>query len=237
MRQNKMMESRSFGGVTAKAPQIKKARLWQPVGLLFAVALSCAISSAIGCNKALCASDVSKCLLQELCQCHVKGGSCPCCQECMLCLDTLWEQCCDCVGLCKEDKGRRRQASQRSSLMELPFSVPSLFRALSGVQEEDSAAGWSAHSLPVSEELTQHTHKDHILLGTHSDVTPSSVNVSTPCTVLYFNACMSMKHCRQSCEAVGSSAYRWFHNGCCQCVGPDCHGYGSKEPACQKCHP
>ncbi|XP_053558310.1 twisted gastrulation protein homolog 1 [Bombina bombina] len=212
--------------------------MWQPIGLLSAVIFCLLMPSSSGCNKALCASDVSKCLLQELCQCYVKGDQCPCCQECMLCLDTLWEQCCDCVGLCKENRGRRRQAAQRSSVEMLPIPVPSLFRALSTVQDEDSSVAWRALSLPVTEELAQRSHKDHILLSTHSAVMPTaSLNASVPCTVLYINRCMSMRHCHHSCESTGSSAYRWFHNGCCQCVGPDCHGYGSKEPACQQCRP
>ena len=35
---------------------------------------------------------------QELCQCRPGEGNCSCCKECMLCLGTLWDECCDCVG-------------------------------------------------------------------------------------------------------------------------------------------
>ncbi|XP_053324127.1 twisted gastrulation protein homolog 1-A-like [Spea bombifrons] len=213
-------------------------RKWDLVVLLYAAVCCSVISTVNGCNKALCASDVSKCLLQELCQCQMKDGNCPCCQDCALCLDSLWEQCCDCVGLCTEDKKGRRHSARRSSLEELPVPVPSLFRALSGVQEGEFRHGWSSHSLPVSEELGQKSHTDHILLGDHSVVaTPTMVNMSAVCTVMYFNPCMSMRRCHQSCESVGSPRYRWFHNGCCQCVGPDCYGYGSKEAMCQQCRP
>ena len=58
--------------------------------------------SSVGCNKALCASDVSKCLIQELCQCRPGEGNCSCCKECMLCLGTLWDECCDCVETKKQ---------------------------------------------------------------------------------------------------------------------------------------
>ncbi|KAM8960606.1 twisted gastrulation protein homolog 1-A-like [Pelodytes ibericus] len=218
--------------------QLQKVRRWNPVLLLFVAICASVIFTANGCNKALCASDVSKCLLQELCQCQVKEGDCPCCQDCVLCLGSLWEQCCDCVGLCSEDKKAKRQSARRSSLEELRLSVPSLFRALSGIQEGDSNVGWIAHSLPVSEELRQKSHMDHILLGDHTvAASPPLVNMSGVCTVLYFNPCMSMRRCHQSCESVGSPRYRWFHNGCCQCVGPDCYGHGSKETLCQQCHP
>ncbi|XP_018102538.1 uncharacterized protein LOC446926 isoform X1 [Xenopus laevis] len=197
-------------------------RKWHPGVLLFISALLCStVTLVTGCNKALCASDVSKCLLQELCQCQAIEGNCSCCPECMLCMGNLWDQCCDCVGLCSKNKESRKHSARRSSLEELPVPVPSLFRAVSSMQEGESALGWTSHSLPIREELAQSTHMDHILLGAHS--------------VLYFNSCMSMRRCHQSCESVGSTKYRWFHNGCCQCVGPDCHGYGSKEPICRQC--
>lgn len=46
---------------------------------------------------------ISSCIyvFQELCQCRPSDGNCSCCKECMLCLGTLWEECCDCVGECK----------------------------------------------------------------------------------------------------------------------------------------
>ncbi|XP_063310968.1 twisted gastrulation protein homolog 1-A-like [Pelobates fuscus] len=230
--------NKEYGNGTHGVSQMQQSRMWNPVLLVFVVVCCSVIPSVIGCNKALCASDVSKCLLQELCQCQMKEGRCPCCQECSLCLGSVWDQCCDCVGLCSEDKKARRHSARRSSLEELPVPVPSLFRALSGVQEGDPSLGWSAHSLTVSEEFTQKSHMDHILLGDDSVVpSPPLVNMSGLCTALYFNTCMSMRHCHQSCESVGSSRYRWFHNGCCQCIGPDCYGYGSKEPLCLQCHP
>ncbi|XP_075425172.1 twisted gastrulation protein homolog 1-like [Ascaphus truei] len=213
--------------------------MWNSVRLLFAATCCSITSSVIGCNKALCASDVSKCLLQELCQCQVTAGDCPCCRECTRCLGTAWDQCCNCVGLCRKDRGAGKPPARRSSLGGLPSPVPSLFQALSGMQERDSAPAWKVEELPMSEELAQLTHTDHVLLGAHTGVSrspPASGNVSSLCTVLYFNPCMSMSRCRQACESVGSGQYRWFHNGCCQCVGPDCHGYGSKKPACQQCH-
>uniref|UniRef100_A0A8C5PJJ6 Twisted gastrulation n=1 Tax=Leptobrachium leishanense TaxID=445787 RepID=A0A8C5PJJ6_9ANUR len=233
-----MKKSKGCGDNKVGTNQVQQRRMCIPA-LLLIVAVCCSIiSTTTACNKALCASDVSKCLLQELCQCQIKDGSCPCCQECSLCLGSVWEQCCDCVGLCSEDKKARRQSARRSSLEALPVPVPSLFQALSGVQEGDPNLGWSAHSLTITEEFNQKSHVDHILLGDHKVApSPPLVNVSGICTVLYFNPCMSMRRCHQSCESVGSSKYRWFHNGCCQCVGPDCYGLGSKEPLCHQCHP
>ncbi|XP_078501105.1 twisted gastrulation protein homolog 1-like [Lissotriton helveticus] len=203
--------------------------------LILAVMCYSLIYPANGCNKALCASDVSKCLLQELCQCQPKEAGCPCCRECALCLGTLWEPCCGCVGLCKERGRVDTHPASRSSVEDLPSPIPSLFRALSTVSDNDPPLGWSSFSLPVSEEVQQQHHEHHLVLGTHRALEDTPGNGSALCTVLYFGSCMSMKRCRQSCESVGASRYRWFHNACCECVGPDCWAYGSKDASCQFC--
>ena len=49
------------------------------------------------CNKELCASIVSYCLIQDLCSCH-PTKNCSCCAECALCLGDYYRHCCDCVG-------------------------------------------------------------------------------------------------------------------------------------------
>ncbi|XP_069490122.1 twisted gastrulation protein homolog 1-like isoform X2 [Ambystoma mexicanum] len=211
---------------------------WSTDCMLLLAAVCCSlITSANGCNKALCASDVSKCLLQELCQCQVKEAGCPCCRECALCLGAMWDPCCSCVGLCKERSKADTHPASRSSVDDLPSPIPSLFRALTSVSENDPSLGWSTFSLPVSEEVQQQHHEHHLLLGTHRALDAVHSNASAPCTVLYFDSCMSMKQCRQSCESVGASSYRWFHNACCECVGPDCLAYGSKDASCQACPP
>uniref|UniRef100_A0A8C2F690 Tsg N-terminal domain-containing protein n=1 Tax=Cyprinus carpio TaxID=7962 RepID=A0A8C2F690_CYPCA len=54
------------------------------------------VSLALACYKALCAGDVSKCLIQV--RFSLSDGNCSCCKECVMCVCSLWEQCCDCVG-------------------------------------------------------------------------------------------------------------------------------------------
>ena len=49
------------------------------------------------CNKALCASIVSYCMIQEKCGCDPRKN-CSCCTECAICLGDHYMQCCDCVG-------------------------------------------------------------------------------------------------------------------------------------------
>ncbi|KAG8140993.1 hypothetical protein E2320_003608 [Naja naja] len=41
--------------------------------------------------------------------------------------------------------------------------------------------------------------------------------------------------CRAACQSVGAWRYRWFHSACCQCLGPDCQGYGGAHANCSNC--
>ncbi|XP_066485155.1 twisted gastrulation protein homolog 1-like [Tiliqua scincoides] len=204
-------------------------------------AVTCAVSSPGGrCNKALCASDVSKCLLQEVCQCEANPAGCPCCQECAFCLGNLWESCCECVGLCDEQLTLAPRPALRSSMHDLMSPVPSLFRALMAISDNDPPMGWSILTLPVEEELRQnHANGGHLLLGPHTGLAFPNVKelnaTVPPCQAIFFNECLSMSRCRTACQSVGAWRYRWFHNACCQCLGPDCQGYGGAQAQCSRC--
>lgn len=52
------------------------------------------------------------------------------------------------------------------------------------------------------------------------------------CTVAFINRYLSMTKCRQYCQALGAKHFRWFHDGCCECVSQYCLGYGIHEPKC-----
>ncbi|XP_060111383.1 twisted gastrulation protein homolog 1-B-like [Heteronotia binoei] len=208
--------------------------------LLVAAATWAVASPADGCNKALCASDVSKCLLQEVCQCEANHAGCPCCQECAFCLGNLWESCCECVGLCDERPASAPRSAQRSSMHNLMSPVPSLFRALMAISDNDPPVGWSILTLPVDEELRQnHVETSHLLLGPHTSLAPPDTKgpntTAPPCQAIFFNECLSMSRCHAAGQSVGAWRYRWFHNGCCQCLGPDCRGYGGAQAQCSNC--
>ncbi|XP_061443571.1 twisted gastrulation protein homolog 1 [Rhineura floridana] len=202
------------------------------------------IPSSMCCNKALCASDVSKCLIQELCQCRPVEGNCSCCKECMLCLGTLWDECCDCVGMCNPRNYSDTPPTSKSTVEELHGPIPSLFQALT---EGDTQLHWNIVSFPVAEELSHHENLVSILETVnhpqHQNVSIPNNNVHAPytsdkeatCTVVYFDDCMSVHQCKSSCESMGASKYRWFHNACCECIGPECIDYGSKTVRCMNC--
>ena len=58
-----------------------------------------------------------------------------------------------------------------------------------------------------------------------SKSSPTTVN----CTVSYVAQCVAYKKCRMTCTSMGAHSYRWFRDGCCECVGPYCLNYGINE--------
>jgi hypothetical protein len=34
---------------------------------------------------------------------------------------------------------------------------------------------------------------------------------------------------------MGATSYRWFHDGCCECIGDTCINYGVNESRCHNC--
>ncbi|CAG0879597.1 unnamed protein product [Darwinula stevensoni] len=63
----------------------------------------------------------------------------------------------------------------------------------------------------------------------------SSKRMTVNCTVSYIAQCVSYKKCRMTCNSMGAQSYRWFHDGCCECVGPYCLNYGINESRCSSC--
>uniref|UniRef100_A0A671NI08 Twisted gastrulation protein homolog 1-A-like n=1 Tax=Sinocyclocheilus anshuiensis TaxID=1608454 RepID=A0A671NI08_9TELE len=150
-------------------------------GLISLLFLLSGLTLISGCNKALCASDVSKCLLQGLCQCRPSEGNCSCCKECMLCLSSLWEECCDCVGMCNPRNYNDSPASSKSTVEELYRPIPSLFRALT---EGDAPINMMVVSFPVAEELSHHEN----LVSFLETLDSQSHNISLPSSSVHDGA-------------------------------------------------
>lgn len=55
------------------------------------------------------------------------------------------------------------------------------------------------------------------------------------CKVAFYNTCITREDCISSCSSMGASKYRWFRNGCCQCIGSRCHDFGELNPLCKEC--
>uniref|UniRef100_A0A8V5G101 Uncharacterized protein n=1 Tax=Melopsittacus undulatus TaxID=13146 RepID=A0A8V5G101_MELUD len=185
-----------------------------------------AAAEACGCCRRCRSSESRPRRPAELCQCRPGEGNCSCCKECMLCLGTLWDECCDCVGMCNPRNYSDTPPTSKSTVEELHEPIPSLFRALT---EGDTQLNWNIVSFPVAEELSHHENLVSFLETVnqpqHQNVSVPSNNVHAPyssdkehmCTVVYFDDCMSIHQCKISCESMGASKYRWFHNACCTC--------------------
>lgn len=52
------------------------------------------------------------------------------------------------------------------------------------------------------------------------------------CTVAFINRYLSMTKCKRSCTTLGASFFRWFNDGCCECIGEYCLNYGLDKPHC-----
>ncbi|XP_018672192.2 twisted gastrulation protein homolog 1-A-like [Ciona intestinalis] len=206
------------------------------------------------CNKERCASVVSYCLIQDKCGCdpHV---NCSCCGDCANCLGEDYLSCCDCVGM---RKGRNYTTvlppTMLSTVGQLDEPEPRLFAALT--DQPMPALRYTIMRFPVIEELAAHRSRE---LYEHTEGQPLDGAEDRPsywegvglvlrrnydfdisdetsvCTVVYFDQCMALHDCRMSCSSTGALSYRWFHNGCCQCVGFNCLNYGNVQPQCTDC--
>lgn len=204
-----------------------------------------------GCNEAVCASVVSKCMLLQACRCNLREN-CSCCKECWNCLGPMYSDCCSCVGMCPKPNDTYTGLGQKSHVERLePFDE--LFRVLTN--EPDLEDRWTAFEYPI----TFMREEDDIDLDPNAPVTVTSVTASpsgsvgspsstgsesTPnrrkvlelkCRVAYMSQCMSWNKCKESCSSMGADSYRWFHDGCCECVGYTCVNYGIDESRCSRC--
>lgn len=215
--------------------------------LFFLMYLLNSIQVASACNEAICASIVSKCTLLKSCDCEMTSEDCPCCKTCFMCLDYLQTDCCSCVGLCPTSNNTATSIPQKSKIMEYPAHtvVPSLWNALT--DGDDGMESWSKETYPVdfiSSELTEVQKTWQLKIKKvnalsqeqeNQSVVPNNSIVTLNCTVTYLNQCMAENKCEKSCQSMGAAQYRWFQNGCCECVGYNCKNYGINQSKCLEC--
>lgn len=233
--------------------------LWLFVGLT-AVTLLVLMDSTSGCDEAICASLVSKCLLLKSCECNMMDkANCTCCKDCHRCLARLYTECCSCVGMCPEQSSEDSW-TKTSSVELLTDPIPDLFNVLT--EEEDPYLRWTTYTYPAHLDLLyfqpegselqfgletpvgntdNHAEEDdtrpHIRHGRHRLIIDSSSSAMN-CTVAYMSQCMSINKCKVGCQSMGAARYRWFHeHGCCECIGSTCLDYGKGEALCMHCPP
>ncbi|KAF2901673.1 hypothetical protein ILUMI_04516 [Ignelater luminosus] len=193
------------------------------------------INHVDSCNEAVCGSIVSKCLLTQSCKCDLKN--CTCCKECFSCLGDLYSECCSCVDMCPKPETGGTSLNKKSHVEEFSEKVAGLFQVLT--EDQDPQDRWTSFTYSIDLDATIFAPKKEIKLHMQSveqEVAPIKPNVTTlNCTVAFMSQCMSWPKCRSSCQSMGASSYRWFHDGCCECVGDTCINYGINESRCRKC--
>ncbi|XP_016837111.1 twisted gastrulation protein homolog 1-A-like isoform X1 [Nasonia vitripennis] len=197
-------------------------------------------SQAYGCNEAICASTVSKCMLINSCKCDLT--TCSCCKDCFLCLSLLYDECCSCFDLCpKSNDTQTVPLSKKSHVEDFDEPFPELFRALN--EEPDEHKRWNSFTYPISlpnRILSPQQEKNFEYYMQSADKKYNSKTVklqaaTTNCTVSFLAECNSWSKCKQSCQSMGATSYRWFHDGCCECIGESCINYGINESRCSNC--
>lgn len=198
--------------------------------------------SAKHCNGAICGSIFSKCQLLNKCNCDPDIINVTCAQNCFKCLDYLYLDCCGCLGICpKVDTKTEQLFSPQSHVEDLPESIPWLF--ISILEVDDPLERWTYETFPVRITLVT-TGGQGELVPTHHLTNPSKSKTGhgmdhegfiTNCTVAFLSDCVLHNRCKSSCRLMGASSYRWFEDGCCECVGPHCTDYGMDKSKCSRC--
>ncbi|XP_049311069.1 protein twisted gastrulation [Bactrocera dorsalis] len=197
-----------------------------------------------GCNEFVCGSIVSKCLLTQSCQCKLSNATCL--QECLNCLGDLYTECCSCLDMCPKITDALDAAAPRSQYGEFE-GLPELFETLT--EDDDN---WTVMRFAMRSSSRRHYGAGFgvSLVGAGNDgdaidrqaslqklqsTATSAAAAQLNCTVIYLNECKTFHKCAQDCENMGANSYRWFHDGCCECVGANCLSYGINESRCSAC--
>lgn len=86
-----------------------------------------------------------------------------------------------------------------------------------------------ASNSPLSTELSNTT----ILAQPHETHIPHEE--PSNCTMAYLSYCVDIYKCEAACTALGASTYKWFHIGCCLCLGKPCYNLAGSVARCRNC--
>uniref|UniRef100_A0A1A9W651 Protein twisted gastrulation n=1 Tax=Glossina brevipalpis TaxID=37001 RepID=A0A1A9W651_9MUSC len=131
-----------------------------------------------------------------------------CSSKCLHCLGVLFLDCCSCLDICPSlDNEDHSNFNSQTGYLN---GIPALFNAIAA---ESNTEDWTTINIPVN-------------AGNHSD-----------CIMIFANKCYDHRKCLEFCSSLGSDSYRWFLDGCCECVGINCFNYGLSENHCSNCPP
>lgn len=201
------------------------------ISLIFVLCLLSSFFGLLeGCDEFQCASIISKCMLNQSCKCDwTTGTETACYRDCVRCLGyEHFVDCCSCVDICPANYTNKFNPIE-NSVVEVFEGVPALFDEFVQLK-----MFWKV--------ITFRTHVKNHLNSTvlaHSSVRErhhSRRNKAVKkCSVLYLDNCTPLNKCSTFCRSTGASSYRWFRNGCCECIGSRCPTHGLKKIRCQLC--
>ena len=101
-------------------------------------------------------------------------------------------------------------------------------RLLFDAKIETFSTDLELENMPIIEEIDDEADKTDI----HKDNVPSTKYTST-CTIAHVPCINNQNRCENLCFLIGSLSARYFSKvNCCQCIGPNCLGYGSIYNKC-----
>lgn len=128
-----------------------------------------------------------------------------CFKLCSHCLGDLFPECCSCLGICPSEH-ETYETSHTKLFDNTSEELFDLFTA-----DEDVLGRWTVFK------------------------EPSKINSSKACVMAFLTSCVDEAECEGSCLSLGADGYRWFHVGCCECVGKNCGNFGVNEIRCRNC--
>lgn len=136
--------------------------------------------------------------------------------------------------MCPKPNVNDTSLASKSHVEELAEPQQDLFAILT--EEKDHLLRWTTYSMPLKVVVMESidSHKESAKTE-GSDGIDVEKDIAVNCTVAYMSQCMSWNKCKSSCTSMGATSYRWFHDGCCQCVGAYCINYGLNESKCLQC--
>jgi hypothetical protein len=139
--------------------------------------------------------------------------------------------------MCPKPSETTNQLSKQSHVEELE-GFPALFDALT--IDADAEERWDIFTFPIDFDTLKGGGKfDYLVKSADNMATRPNRKktgvVTLNCTVAYMSQCMSWNKCKEGCRSMGASSYRWFHDGCCECVGHTCINYGINDSRCLEC--
>jgi len=140
--------------------------------------------------------------------------------------------------MCPKPNNTASELSKKSHVEDLTEPTPDLFIALT--EDRDPLQRWLTFTFPVDLDIALFKPKldkeiKYKTINSEQEVIPLKDLITVNCTVAYMSQCMSWNKCKASCISMGASSYRWFHDGCCECVGHTCINYGINESRCLEC--